>query len=177
MAERLGHFRVNKRKDEILQLERRGPFPLVVAVMGGVAIVLLWLLRPWQSPSGAILAAFILLPLFAGLAIAFYRRPWKEVLIFNRATGNFTKEELYVIRRNNITILPLNLIESVSSVQRTARFIDKKGERVEHVYWATLLRSTDGREVELDGANCQESMRDLAGAVNSFLADFSSPAP
>ncbi len=168
---------MTQRQDEILQLERRGSFPLVVAVIGGVVLVLLWLLRPWQSPSGVMVAGFIILPPIAGLSIAFYHRPWKEVLIFNRAVGNFIREERYLIRRNNITSLPLNSIESVSLVQRTARFVDKKGERVEHVYWAALLRSTDGREEELDGANSRESMRDFAGAVNSFLADFDSSSP
>jgi hypothetical protein len=177
MAEKVGHFRVTQRQDEILRLERRSPFPLVVAVMGSVFLVLLWLLRPWQSPSGVIVTAFIIVPLIAGLSIVLYHRPWKEVLVFNRALGNFTKEEQYLIRRNKITSLPLDSIESVGPVQRTARFVDKKGERVEHVYWAALLRSTDGREVELDGANSQERMREFARAVNSFLADFDSSSP
>jgi alpha-beta hydrolase superfamily lysophospholipase len=171
MSEKLGHFRVVEGKAEILRLERRSPLPLLVAVIGGVVLILLWLLRPWHSPSGAVLSALIIVPPVCGLLVAFYLRPWKEVLIFNRAVGDFTREEQYLIRRNSITNLPLDTIESVSAVHRTVRFVDKKGERVEHAYWAALLRSSSGQEVELDGANAQDSVRDFAAAVNRFLAD------
>jgi hypothetical protein len=177
MTEKLGHFRVVERQADMLRLERRSPLPLVVAVIGGVTLMLLWLLRPWQSPSGAVVSAFIIAPSVAGLLVAFYLRPWKETLIFNRAVGDFTRIERYLIRRNKITDLPLNSIERVSPVQRTVRFVDKKGERVGHVYWAALLRSSSGQEVELDGANSRESMRDFAGAVNRFLADSSPSSP
>jgi hypothetical protein len=171
MTEKLGHFRVVEGKAEILRLERRSPLPLLVAVIGGVVLILLWLLRPWQSPSGAVLSVLIIVPPVCGLLIAFYLRPWKEVLIFNRTVGDFTREEQYLIRRNTITNLPLHTIESVSAVQRTVRFVDKKGERMEHAYWTALLRSSSGQEVELDGANAQDSMRDFAAAVNRFLAN------
>ncbi|NIN96531.1 MAG: hypothetical protein GTO49_16490 [Anaerolineae bacterium] len=171
MTEKLGHFRVAEGKAETLRLERRSPLYLLIAVIGGVVLILLWLLRPWQSPSGAVLSALIIVPPVCGLLVAFYLRPWKEVLIFNRAVGDFTKEEQYLIRRNKIINLPLNTIESVSAVHRTVRFVDKRGERVEHAYWAALLRSSDGQEVELDGADAQDSMRHFAAAVNRFLAD------
>jgi hypothetical protein len=171
MTEKLGHFRVVEEKAETLRLERRSPLPLLIAVIGGVVLILLWLLRPWQSPGGAVLSALIIVPPLCGLLVAFYLRPWKEVLIFNRAVGDFTREEQYLIRRNKIINLPLNTIESVSAVQRTVRFVDKKGERMEHAYWAALLRSSSGQEVELDGANAEDSMRGFAAAVNRFLAD------
>lgn len=170
MTEKLGHFRVVRLQNQLLRLEKRSEVPVVLAALVGVLLTVVWLLRPLQSPSGLVVSLFLVALPLPGIVAVLYTRPWKEVLIFDRAAANLVRKERYLIRRDKVTDLPLGTIEGVNPVQRTVRFVDKKGQLVEHVYWAALLRHTGGDDIELDGANSRERMRELIETINEFLA-------
>lgn len=93
------------------------------------------------------------------------------MLVLDRAGGHLTREERYLLRSTMVNRLPLDTIAGVSPQQRMARLWDKRGHMVEHAYWAVLLRSTTGEEIELDGAGSSEQMRKLAEMINAFIAN------
>jgi hypothetical protein len=177
MTEKLGHFRVVKRESQVLRLERRSQSPLLLVALGVVLLIVVWFLRAWQFASGLIVSLVLVILSLPGIITVLYLRPWKEVLIVDRVAGKFVRKEQYLLRRNKIMDLPLNTIASAAPEQRTIRVMDKKGQMVDHVYWAALLRSTSGEETELDGANDPEGIRELTEVINDFIARPSPPIP
>jgi len=177
MTEKLGHFRVTKRESQVLKLERRSQLPLMLVALGGVLLIVVWFLRAWQSASGLVVSLVLVVLCLPGIISVLYLRPWKEVLILDRVAGKFVRKEQYLLRRNKIRDLPLNTIASAAPEQRTIRVMDKKGQMVDHLYWAALLRTTSGEETELDGANDPQGIRELTDAVNKFIARPSPPTP
>jgi hypothetical protein len=177
MSKKLGHFRVVKRETQVLRLERRSELPLLLAVLGGVLFIVVWFLRAWQFASGLIVSIVLVILSLPGIITVLYLRPWKEVLILDRVAGKFVRKEQYLLRRNKIMDLPLDTIASAAPVQRTIRVTDKKGQMVDHVYWAALLRSTSGEETDLDGANDLERIRELTQVINDFIAKPSPRTP
>lgn len=170
MTQNLGHFRVVRRQTQVLRLEKKSEVPVGLAALAAVLLTVVWLLRPLQFPGGLIVSLFIVALPLPGIVAILYMRPWKEVLLFDRAAANLVRKERYLIRRDKVTDLPLDTIEGVNPVQRTVRFVDKKGQLVEHVYWAALLRHTGGDDIELDGSNSPERMHELTETINEFLA-------
>jgi len=177
VAEKLGHFKMVKRGAQILWLERKSELPLMLAALGGVLLIVVWFLRPWQFASALIVSLAMLALSLPGIVTVLYLRPWKEMLIFDRVAGHLLRKEQHLLRGSKVIHLPLDAIVGVEPARRTIRVIDKKGQMVEHVYWAALLCSTSGEEIELDETNTPERMRELAEAVHQFIAKPSPPTP
>lgn len=170
MPEKFGHFKVTKKGAQILVLERQSELPVVLGTIGGVFIVLAWFLRAWHSSSRLIVWLGMFGLALPGILAVLYLRPWKEVLILDRGAGQLSRNRRYLLRRTKVTHVPLDPMATVNPVQRTLRVTDKKGQLVDHVYWAALLRSASGEEIELDGANAAPRMHEFAEMVNDFLA-------
>ncbi len=170
MTEKVGHFKVVKREAQMLRLERRSELPLMLAALGLVLLIVIWFLRPWQFSSGLIVSLVLLVLSLPGIVSVLYVRPWKEVLILDRAAGHLRRKQQYLLRRSKVIHFPLDAIASVDPARRTARFMDKKGQMTEHVYWAALVRSTSGEEIELDGTNTPERMGELVEMINEFIS-------
>ena len=174
MDGKLGHFRVVNNDVQLLRLERRSDQPPMIGTLTVVLLILVWFLKPWQSTSGLVISVAILALALPGVVAVLYLRPWKEVLVFDQLAGHMLREEQYLLRRSKVMRLPLDDIADVHRQQRTVRVMDKKGEMIEHTYWAALLRAASGEEIELDGANDPEKIRALVKSVSQFLAK---PAP
>jgi hypothetical protein len=170
MAEKLGHFKVVEREAQMLRLERKSELPLMLAALGGILLIVVWFLRPWQFPSGLMVSLVMLVLSLPGIVTVLHLRPWKEMLIFDRPAGHLLRKEQYLLRRSKVMHLPLDTIAGVDPVRRTVHFMDRKGQTAEHVYWAALLRTTFGEEIELDGTNTPERVRELADTINEFIA-------
>ena len=177
MSEKLGHFRVVERQTQVLRLERRSELPLLLVVLGGVLLILAWFLKPWQFASGLIVSLVLVILALPGIITVLYLRPWNEILILDRADGHLLRKEEYLLRRGKVIRFPLDTIDSVDPVQRTIRVMDKKGKMLDHVYWAALLRGKSGKEMELDGANDLERIRELTEEINNFIARPSPHSP
>ena len=174
MQGKLGHFEVVKNEGQLLRLERRSDLPLIIVVLAIVLLILVWFLRPWQSSGGLVASVTISALVLGGVVAVAFVRPWKEVLIFDHLAGQMAREVRYLLRPSKVMHLPLDDIVEVHRAQRTVRVIDRKGETFEHAYWAALLRTTSGEEIEVDGANDREKIRALVTGLSQFLAR---PAP
>lgn len=170
MSEKLGHFRVLKSEAQILHLERRSDLPVMMTGLGTVLVVVVWFLKPWQFSSGLVVSVVLLALSAAGAMAMLYGRPWKEVVILDRADGDMTRRVKYLVRSDKSSRLPLDTIASVRPEQRTMRILDKRGQMVEHAYWAAVLRTASGEDMEIDAANSPKRMRQLAQAINGFIA-------
>jgi hypothetical protein len=175
MAEKLGHFRVVEREAQLLRLERRGEWPSVIAVLAAIALAVMWFVKPWQSIGGLVIWFLVLALCLPGIMAVLCLRPWKEVLIIERPAGHLLRKEQYAFHRDKVLKLSTESVAELRAVQRILRVVDKKGEIVEHPYWAALLRSTSGEEIELDGANDQKRIRELVQAINQFLGGGGAP--
>jgi hypothetical protein len=102
MAEKLGHFRVIEREARMLRLERKSELPLMLATLGGVLLIVMWLLRPWQFPSGLIVSSVMLILSLPALIVVLYLGAWKEVLVIDRAAGHLLRKGQYLLRRSKV---------------------------------------------------------------------------
>ncbi len=177
MASKLGHFKVVNSQAHLLVLERRSELPLIALLLSLVLLIVLWFLKPWQSASGLVVSLAFLVLVGPGIVAALYLRPWKEVLIFDRHQGHMQREERHLLRPNRITRLPLDSVAEVHWARRKVRVMDRKGEMVEHAYWAALLRTVSDEEIELDGANDPEKTEELVKSLTQFLDRPALPAP
>ncbi len=92
MAEKLGHLKVVQRGSDVAGREKEG-IALMLAALGGILLIVICFLRPWQFPSGLMIPLVMLVLSLPAIVTVLCLRRWKEMLIFHRPVGHLLRKE------------------------------------------------------------------------------------